>query len=232
MPVAEQALIASGQADTLDDLINNPWPKHHLASDDDLVLFLGDVIAVPQPVGQAISVGDIFTYGGVGVVIVAGMRTPARREDEDAERAPRRRRGSAAACRGLRNDAPAPHAAARSGCELFELALVLPMFAYIGHSIYTSPEPVRRPVILVWIAAIAAVDLLPVPTTVSSVAFSLSFPLELSVALLYPTPVAALIAFAGSADRDELRRELPLSKALWIRAQIAAAVMCESAIFK
>jgi hypothetical protein len=88
MPVAEQALMASGQADTLDDLIHNPWPKHHLASDDDLVLFLGDVIALPQPVGQAISVGDIFTYGGVGVVIVAGMRTPARRQDEDAERLP------------------------------------------------------------------------------------------------------------------------------------------------
>ena len=82
MPVARQALIASGQADTLDDLMNNPWPKHHLASDDDLVLFLGDVIAVPQPVGQAISVGDLFTYGGVGVVIVAGMRAPARREDD------------------------------------------------------------------------------------------------------------------------------------------------------
>lgn len=88
MPVAKQALIASGQADTLDDLINNPWPKHHLASDDDLVLFLGDVIAVPQPVGQAISVGDIFTYGGVGVVIVAGMRTSARREDENVDPAP------------------------------------------------------------------------------------------------------------------------------------------------
>ena len=88
MPVAEQALMASGQADTLDDLINNPWPKHHLAADDDLVLFLGDVIALPQPVGQAISLGDIFTYCGVGVVIVAGMRTPSRREDEDAQRAP------------------------------------------------------------------------------------------------------------------------------------------------
>lgn len=88
MPVAEQALMASGQADTLDDLIHNPWPKHHLASDEDLVLFLGDVIALPQPVGQAISVGDIFTYGGVSVVIVAGMRTPSRRQDEDAERLP------------------------------------------------------------------------------------------------------------------------------------------------
>jgi hypothetical protein len=85
MPVAEQALMASGQADTLDDLIHNPFPKHHLASDEDLVLFLGDVIALPQPVGQAISLGDIFTYGGVGVVIVAGMLTPARRRDDDAQ---------------------------------------------------------------------------------------------------------------------------------------------------
>ena len=82
MPVARQALAASGQADTLDDLIGNPYPKHHLASEDDLVVFLGDVIALPQPIGQAISIGDIFTYGGVGVVIVAGMRAPtARRED-------------------------------------------------------------------------------------------------------------------------------------------------------
>ena len=74
-------------------------------------------------------------------------------------------------------------------------------------------------------AAIATVDLLPVPTTVSSVAFSLSFPLELSVALLYPTPVAALIAFCGSSDPRELRRELPIMKALSIRAQIAVTVL-------
>jgi hypothetical protein len=86
MPVARQALVSSGQADTLDDLISNPYPKHHLASGDDLVGFLGDVIGVPQPVGQAISIGDLFTYGGVGVVIVAGMRAPAvRREDEEGD---------------------------------------------------------------------------------------------------------------------------------------------------
>jgi len=91
MPVAEQALAASGQIDTLDDLIDNPYPKHHLASQDDLVVFLGDVIALPQPIGQAISVGDIFTYGGVGVVIVAGMRAhAARREDEGESKEPDR----------------------------------------------------------------------------------------------------------------------------------------------
>jgi len=73
---------------------------------------------------------------------------------------------------------------------------------------------------------------LPVPTTVSSVAFSLSFPLELSVSLIYPTPVAALIAMIGSSDPRELRREIPIMKALFIRAQIAVAVVCESLVFK
>ncbi|CAN5728670.1 hypothetical protein BH18ACT17_BH18ACT17_11710 [soil metagenome] len=118
------------------------------------------------------------------------------------------------------------------GLRAYELVLTLPVLAYIGHSIFTDPEQFADPRLFVWMMAITAVDLLPVPTTVSSVAFSLSFPLELSVALLYPSPVAALIAFCGSGDRRELRREVPLVKALWIRAQIAVAVLCESVIFK
>jgi hypothetical protein len=76
MPVSEQALIASGQADTLGDLVNDAdsYVKHHLADGEDRVLFLGDVIAIPPPIAQAVSVGDFFTYGGVAVVIMAGMR--------------------------------------------------------------------------------------------------------------------------------------------------------------
>ncbi len=41
---------------------------------DDTAVFLGDVIAIPPPLAQAISLGDIFTYGGVAVVVVSGMR--------------------------------------------------------------------------------------------------------------------------------------------------------------
>lgn len=76
MPVSSGALRASGQGDTVADLTNHAdrYVKHHLAEDDDLVLFLGDVIPLPPPISQAISLGDIFTYGGVGVVIVAAMR--------------------------------------------------------------------------------------------------------------------------------------------------------------
>ncbi len=82
MPVSAHALEASDQGQFLGDLENNPYPKHHLATDDDLLRFLGDVIPLPTPIAQAISLGDILTYGGVGMVIVGAMRAvPVRRED-------------------------------------------------------------------------------------------------------------------------------------------------------
>ena len=76
MPVSKHALRASDQGQFLGELENNPYPKHHLATDDDLLRVLGDVIPIPSPVEQAISLGDILTYGGVGIVIVGAMRKP------------------------------------------------------------------------------------------------------------------------------------------------------------
>jgi hypothetical protein len=81
MPVSKAALRGSDQGKFLGDLENNPYPKHHLATDDDLLRFLGDVIPVPDPVAQAISIGDILTYGGVGMVVVGAMRGPSRRRE-------------------------------------------------------------------------------------------------------------------------------------------------------
>jgi Family of unknown function (DUF5317) len=81
MPVSKHALRSSDQGQFLGELENNPYPKHHLATDDDQLRFLGDAIAVPSPVEQAISVGDILTYGGVGIVIVAAMRRSHRRAE-------------------------------------------------------------------------------------------------------------------------------------------------------
>ena len=78
MPVSKHALRSSDQGQFLGDLENNPYPKHHLATADDQLVFLGDVIPLPSPVEQAISFGDILTYGGVGVVIVGAMRKPGR----------------------------------------------------------------------------------------------------------------------------------------------------------
>jgi uncharacterized protein DUF5317 len=86
MPVSKAALRGSDQGQFLGDLENNPYPKHHLATDDDLLRFLGDVIPVPDPIAQAISVGDILTYAGVGMVIVGAMRgTSGRRREHVPE---------------------------------------------------------------------------------------------------------------------------------------------------
>ena len=74
MPVDRDAIVASGQAATLEALEEGAGMKHHLARPDDRLRFLADVIALPAPVAQVISLGDIFTYGGIAVVVAAGMR--------------------------------------------------------------------------------------------------------------------------------------------------------------
>jgi diguanylate cyclase (GGDEF)-like protein len=123
------------------------------------------------------------------------------------------------------------------GLILYELGVAIPIIAWIAYSIVKDPTQLTADgtahgwEVFIWMAAIAAVDLMPVPTTMSNVAFSLSFPIELSVALLYPPPVAALIALVGSSDVREFRGEIPPIQALFSRAQIAGAAICESLIF-
>jgi diguanylate cyclase (GGDEF)-like protein len=119
----------------------------------------------------------------------------------------------------------------------YELAVAVPIIAFIAWSFIQNPNMIQDTgvppwQIIIWIVAIAAVDLMPVPTTMSSVAFSLSFPIELSVAMLFPVPVAALIALLGTSDKREFRGELPFFKGLFIRAQIAGAAICESLVIK
>ena len=119
--------------------------------------------------------------------------------------------------------------------KIYEIAVSLPVIAVIAWSLFLNPSVLQSNPhpwqIFIWIVAIAAVDLMPVPTAMSSVAFSLSFPIELSVAMLFPVPVAGLIALLGTSDNREFRGELPFFKGLFIRTQVAAAALCESIVF-
>jgi diguanylate cyclase (GGDEF)-like protein len=113
----------------------------------------------------------------------------------------------------------------------YEALVSIPLVALLVLAVALHPSQFVDWHILAWAAAIAVVDLLPVPTSVS-MAFSLSFPLELSVALLYPNAaVPAVIAFLGASDQREFRREIPFMKALFIRSQIALAVSAEATVF-
>ena len=97
MPASAQALIDSGQEDVLAFLQDQGADKHHLLTDEDQLTFLADVIAVPQPIGQAVSVGDIFVYVGLIWLIVAAMRgwTPSARQEGSRPRRGKHRPGAA-----------------------------------------------------------------------------------------------------------------------------------------
>jgi diguanylate cyclase (GGDEF)-like protein len=113
--------------------------------------------------------------------------------------------------------------------------VTVPLLAFLAFEMYHDPSAFtgwsNLLPILVWVVAIMVVDLMPVPMAMSF-DFSLSFPLELSVALLYPPPVAALIVLLGSADVREFRRQIPPLTAMFVRAQIALAVLAESQVFR
>jgi hypothetical protein len=94
MPVSEAALVDSGQESVIDMLRRDGSDKHHLMDDDDELTFLADVIGVPMPIGQAISIGDVFVYAGLIWLTVAAMR--GRIPSTPTERGPyrgRHRRG-------------------------------------------------------------------------------------------------------------------------------------------
>ena len=74
MPVTREALVRSGQEATLADLREHGGAKHHLAEGGTTLLALGDAIALPQPIGQAVSTGDLCVHLGVAWCVVASLR--------------------------------------------------------------------------------------------------------------------------------------------------------------
>jgi hypothetical protein len=116
MPVSEAALVDSGQADVVPMLRVDGSDKHHLMDEDDVLTFLADVIGVPKPIGQAISVGDLFIYAGLIWVTIAAMRgrSPSSPTEQERYRGKHRRRGQDADPGSPTPDEPLP-VATRSG---------------------------------------------------------------------------------------------------------------------
>ena len=52
--------------------------KHHLMSEDDVLPFLGDTIALPKPIGVIVSVGDVELYAGLSWFVIMTMLRRAR----------------------------------------------------------------------------------------------------------------------------------------------------------
>jgi signal transduction histidine kinase len=113
---------------------------------------------------------------------------------------------------------------------IYQLAVTVPTLGGLAYAIAADPHVFSHPVLLFWVAAIAVVDLMPVEIT-GGMELSLSFPIVLAVALLYSPEVAMAVALIGSFDRRELKRQLPLLKAMFIRSQVAVSVFVQASLF-
>jgi len=118
----------------------------------------------------------------------------------------------------------------RGGTIALHWFVIIGVLGYLGWAIWRVPHDSVGPAVLFFILAAIVVDLIPVPAW-GGMQLSLSFPILLGVALVFPPAIAGMIALLGSADPRELRREVSLQKALWNRAQMALSIVLGSAVF-
>lgn len=81
-----------------------------------------------------------------------------------------------------------------------------------------------------WLLVVVVADLTPVPVW-RSVTLSMSLPVTLAAGMLYPAPIAGLIALLGSLDLREFKGQVPPDRALYNRSQVALSVACSSWVF-
>jgi hypothetical protein len=72
MPVRAEAIERAGGDPYV--LSQAEAAKHHLMTEDDMLWQLGDIVPVPAPVGDVLSIGDVLLYGGMIFSIVQIMR--------------------------------------------------------------------------------------------------------------------------------------------------------------
>ncbi|MGH2683722.1 MAG: sensor histidine kinase [Actinomycetota bacterium] len=110
------------------------------------------------------------------------------------------------------------------------LGLIVANLALGGFAVFADPKIVLG--FVFWIVVIAVVELLPVPTW-KSLQLSLAFPLFTAAAFLpiFPAEVAGLVAFLGSSDPREPKRQIRPLRALFNRSQVALSVFAASLIY-
>lgn len=88
MPVSAQAIRQAGDPELLDGLPEERGGKHHLAGEDDVLLFLSDTIAIRKPFSVVVSPGDIAIDVGAALFLAAAMLGRPVRNPRDEESSP------------------------------------------------------------------------------------------------------------------------------------------------
>ena len=117
----------------------------------------------------------------------------------------------------------------RLSTRVYCWAVVCMTAAILASQLASDPAPISLGALLFWITLLMAVDLLPVSLGYNAEVM-LGIPILLAVALLFPPWIAMTIAGLGAIDLREFRREIPLSRAAFNRAQLMLAVGATSAL--
>jgi signal transduction histidine kinase len=116
--------------------------------------------------------------------------------------------------------------------RIFQLASSLSIFVFLA--LLVSSERLaldgRWSQIALWAAVALAADLMLVRVG-KGVTLTMSLPVSLAAALLFPPAFAAIVAFAGCFDPMEVRGESSLSRAVFNRSQVALATTAAAFVF-
>lgn len=119
-----------------------------------------------------------------------------------------------------------------AGVRAFFTAVSIAAMLGLGFSLGSTWSGVidRWSVWLLWACVVAVADMLPVRLW-GSVSLSMSLPIALAAAMVLTPPEAGLIAFIGSLDPREFRRQISVSRGMFNRSQVAISTAAASWVF-
>jgi signal transduction histidine kinase len=116
-----------------------------------------------------------------------------------------------------------------SAIKIYAWSVVTVTAALAAWTFVGFDVPLSITEILFWAFLLAVAELLPV-TLGFETRITMGFPIMIAAAILYEPPLAMAIAGLGSFDTRELRRDLPLHRALFNRAQTMLAAGVASSL--
>ena len=116
-----------------------------------------------------------------------------------------------------------------SRIKAYAWAVIASALAIAGFSYLRFDGPFLVGQVIFWCLLVAVAELLPVATGFQT-RLTMGFPILIAAAIIYEPALAMTIAGVGSFDGREFRRDLPLHRALFNRAQTMLAVGAASAV--